>query len=198
MITSYDHQVFDSLPDVTTAANTVKDKEGEQLIRSAVKDLLLKHSLNNKLGVALVHRHFDLKPDEVMVDYQGVATPWNTALLDQYSTFGSVLPLSWVVVDGKPRPYEFYYATKASADGSEAIELPRDFVAEYDSLLKRSGLEGFLGIRALKGQSGEGNEGTMEFTQRYATFTVPYKSGSGYKPKGAVYRTAWSFRGQGR
>ncbi|KAH8904126.1 hypothetical protein BR93DRAFT_940266 [Coniochaeta sp. PMI_546] len=194
MTTSYQHEVFDSLPDVTTAATTVRDEEGEQLIRSAVKDLLLKYSLNDKLGVALVHRHFDLKPDEVMVDYHGVATPWNTALLDHYSGFGSVQPLSWVVVDGTPRPYEFYYSTDTPSDKMCTADLPEDFVTEYESLLTGGGLEGYLGIRALRGQPGNGIEGTMEFTQRYATFTVPYNASSEYKPKGALYRTCWAFR----
>lgn len=194
MIASYQHEVFDSLPDVTTAATTVRDKQGEQLIRSAVKSLLLKYSLNDKIGVALVHRHFDLKPDEVMVDYHGVATPWNSALLDHYNTFGSVQPLSWVIVDGKPQPYEFYYSTENAADDTGIFDLPDAFVAEYETILKAGKLEGYLGLRALRGQPGNGVEGTMEFTQRYATFTVPYNAGSGYKPKGALYRTCWAFR----
>jgi hypothetical protein len=200
MITSYDQEVFNGLPDVTTAATTVKDKEGEQLIRGVVRDLLLKHGLNDKLGVALVHRHFDLKPDEVMVDYHGVATPWNTALIDHYDSFGSVHPLSWVIVDGNPVPYEFYYSadaattTTTSGDDSVVFDLPKDFVAEYEAILKAGGLQGYLGIRALRGQPGAGAGGTMEFTQRYATFTVPYSPGSGYVPKGALYRTCWAFR----
>jgi hypothetical protein len=186
----YDPLVFDRISDVHVAAAAVKENNGEEIIRSSLKGLLQDYAVNDHLGVALVHRHFDLKPDEVMVDYRGVATPWNKALLDNYQAYGSILPLSWVLIDGKPCPYEFYFTT--DPDDHEH-ELPPGFLSKYNATLKSQGLDGFLGIRALKKAAGEEKLGTMEFTQRYATFVVPYDGKSDYKPKGAVYRTCWSF-----
>lgn len=188
---SYDPAVFDTLSPINVAGARIRNIEGEQLIKTAFRDLITKHGINNNIGVALVHRHFTLKPDEIMVEYRGVATPWDTAALKRYAGFGSVLPLSWVLVDGQLRPYEFYFST----DPSEvAFDVPLKFLSQFDALLKFNGLDGVLGIRALREMGHESATHMMEFTQRYATFTVPWSGKLENTAGESLYRTSWSFR----
>ncbi|KAK7409154.1 hypothetical protein QQX98_008647 [Neonectria punicea] len=185
---AYDPLVFDGLPAVDIAATKVKSQDGDHLVKTAIRDLFIKHNVRDKIGVALVHRHFDLRSDEIMVDYQGVATPWSAGVLNQYDGFGRILPLSYVVFDGKLHPYEFYF----TADSSEQpLDVPPELIADWEDLMKHNELGGLLGIRALRKEASTSH--MMEFTQRFATFTVPWE-GKPSSPSSGVYQTCWSFR----
>jgi len=196
---TYDPVIFGSLPEVDIAAVKLKSHGGEDLINNGIKDLLHKHGVTDSFGVALVHRHFDLKPDEIMVECRGVATPWSSSGLERYARVGKVLPLSWVIVEGRLHPYEFFFSTDSA---NMTVDVPEGFVSEYGALVKSQGLDGVLGIRALRKEDDEVSGSVacdvlMEFTERYATFTVPLDTEEVKNTAGNLYQTSWSFTSAG-
>jgi hypothetical protein len=58
-----------SLPDIADVPKLV-DADHECL--DAIRDVLLRHNAIGRFGVHLVHKHFEVAPDEVLVEYTDV------------------------------------------------------------------------------------------------------------------------------
>jgi hypothetical protein len=187
----YDDTMFNSLVEVNVAAAKVRSLNGENFINTKLKELFEKYSLNETLAVALCHRHFDLKSDEIMVERNDVATPWAIDAATRFRYIGTILPLSWVVWHGQLRPYEFYFSPEAD---QTSIDIPADFAVEFDAALRSIGLEHLLALRVLRNKTGELKR-SVELQERYATFTVPWESGKfDSSPDMTLFQTTWEFR----
>ena len=44
------------------------------------RELFTKHETDRVFGLVLNHRHFDMGPNERLVEYRGTSVPWNTML----------------------------------------------------------------------------------------------------------------------
>jgi len=58
-----------SLPDIADVPR-ISDADHECL--DAIRDVLIRHNAVGRFGVHLVHKHFDVAPDEVLVEYTDV------------------------------------------------------------------------------------------------------------------------------
>ena len=65
MSTAYSSEVFDSLSDHLTAAEKVEE-HNDALMR--VGSILCKHNLYDQLAIVLLHKHFDIKDEERLVE----------------------------------------------------------------------------------------------------------------------------------
>jgi hypothetical protein len=170
---SYEPKVFDQIGPIEVAGEKADTFEAGDFVNTVLKQLLIQHQLNDKLGISLCHRHFDLRPDEILVEHGGVATAWASDAESRYAKIGSILPLSWVVWEGKLRPYEFYFSHDTS---EEPFEIPPNFLEAFDSALRGKGLNHLLGLRLLR-TNGEGlPTKTVELKERHATFSIPWTS----------------------
>src|SRR5690348_2123803 len=63
VLKQYSQAVYAQLGDVDVIAKLVDEKD-----ISTLGKIILMHGYENDVGVAIAHRHFDLKPDEVMIE----------------------------------------------------------------------------------------------------------------------------------
>jgi len=79
---NYDSKFYQTIPDLYPAITSFSNKNGKELI-TKFGNIFVKHHMYNKYSLIVVHRHFDLNPNEILVetfnsDYTvRVALPWN-------------------------------------------------------------------------------------------------------------------------
>lgn len=135
----YEHSIYMSLPEFSVVAQAFRARRGKHFINT-VRELFLRHNIEDTLGVCLVHRHFDLAPDERLVEEGKTSTPWT---LDRVNN-ANVIASAWAFRGGILYPYEFEVA---SAPG-EAPQLPPAFLQDLYTLLLQNGYQDQLGINA--------------------------------------------------
>ncbi len=104
-------------------------------------------------GIGLLHRHFDLNPDEILVEHGSTSTPWPVPPDPLNFMGGRIVPRSWYfpTASSEPRPYEFGFerhdevVRPASADP----ESHAAFVADLREILNKHSLTSLLGLVAL-------------------------------------------------
>jgi hypothetical protein len=64
-IGDYHFETWSQLPHIQTA--TEEGKKTEDSIR-ILGDIIVKHGLQNDVGIVLLHRHFDITEDEILVE----------------------------------------------------------------------------------------------------------------------------------
>lgn len=141
-IHSYDPKVYSSLLDFSEVAQAFRARKGKYFIRT-VRELYLRHNVEECLGVGLVHRHFDLDADERLVQEGNKSAPWKTERANK----AHVVPSAWAFRHGALYPYEF----EVASGKTKAPELPPAFVAELYMLLLENGYQETLGINTFHG-----------------------------------------------
>lgn len=186
---------------------------GQSDIHHKIKSLgqiFVKHGVHPDFGVILLHRHFDLKEQEIMVETMSEdnvyssAVPWkvtggNTAYpsdekgikchLSEKKNF--IVPASWYFgSDGSLRSYEFI------SDCQNLPHPPQPFLTELHNELERMGCSELFGIRRL-GQLRYGL--SWEISPRdVRTNLTKFGSEMPTKLQGEVMNTVvWSFLGNG-
>ncbi len=200
LIKPYTSEFFNSLPGLGDSSDSFRSNDGNAAVDSAFQDLFVRHKMTKLFGLGLVHRHFDLKPNELLVDVNGTSTAWGVPDLPEAPVsaeyqkhHGRIRPHSWTVDGERLAPYEFYYEPDFSSGGLNFEGLATvdpQFLREFIDLLKIHKLSGVLGLRLLRELNGR----QLEVTERAAnvTFDVPDdltpENGSQY------LEAAWMFR----
>ncbi|WP_157815946.1 hypothetical protein [Spirosoma pollinicola] len=69
-----------------------------------VRDVLKKHGRQERFGVTLLHKHFDLASDEVLVEYTDVASRVQTIKPEKKgSALLNTIETNWILGDGDPK-----------------------------------------------------------------------------------------------
>jgi hypothetical protein len=99
--------------------------------------LIEKYEIERVFGVVLNHRHFNMSPNERLVEYAGTSVPWEK-MPDRTQ------PNRWFVSgDNRYLPYKFHYSPDDDSDGdstpdnqkySEFINCFNDILGEKDAL----------------------------------------------------------------
>lgn len=164
----YEPEAYDSLPSLRLASEQFQQLQAATAVRGSIRDLFLKHKAYKHLGIALLHKHFSIRPTERLVDCRSISAPWDVGnetdtSIRKYDSF--ILPRSFRLIQGKFVPYEFDFS-----DVDSPCQVDRKFLSELSSLLYQHGLDQVLGIRTLdKHDSGlavEVTEGRMNIMIR--------------------------------
>ncbi|KAE9566761.1 hypothetical protein CGMCC3_g17072 [Colletotrichum fructicola] len=151
-INEYSHQHFQDLPTLEYAkAKFLGEAKGEEVIATTIKNFFVESGMDRTFGVAMLHRHFDLDPNEKLVEYRGTSTPWAATVPGMEGLHGSVWAFD---KDGVLRPTEFRYSGSEDAQLSSAA---MEFVDRFKTLLKDLGLIGFLGLSRYPGDDFQGS-----------------------------------------
>ncbi|KAJ5394741.1 hypothetical protein N7509_006528 [Penicillium cosmopolitanum] len=103
---SVDH--FQTLPSLEVARTNFMELNGDDLVKDVFKKFFIEQSMDRTFGLAMLHRHFDLEPDEMLVDYEGTSVPWKSGHVSGMKPPQSAI---WAVSsDGEFRPTEFYFS----------------------------------------------------------------------------------------
>lgn len=151
-VAPFSHEHFQSLPPLNAAVENYHNLDGPKLVQGVFKEFFVKHGMEYTFGLALPHRHFDLKPGTRLVSYNGVSTPWPT---EPGIGMQEPSPSNWSFsADGKLFPTEFRYAKGHTFHMGEREEA---FVAEFKAELDRLGLGQLFGLCEYPGNDFEGS-----------------------------------------
>ncbi|KAL1878147.1 hypothetical protein Daus18300_002063 [Diaporthe australafricana] len=190
----YDHLAVDSMFDIDVSAKRLQELDGWSHIKSCIRDVFIRHNVNEKFGVGLLHRHYDISPNEKIVELGPVSTP-QVVGDDEEITGGSVLPHTWRVHEGELKPTEFRFVAQRDVAGTQRAEFPAGFVQELIAVIESAALENVLGINMIK--RGGDQEKTMEITYGRSSIIIPAVPVEGDNVLGpqslAAFEAAWSF-----
>jgi hypothetical protein len=136
-VAEYSPCIYQSLPGFDDIAKAFKDRKGKYFIR-AVREIYLKHGVEECLGVGLVHRHFDMDSDEILVQEGMISKPYTMKEIED----SNIVPTSWTFRDNTLYPYEFEFAPSDAT----AFGFSQEFLTELRDLLKAFDYDTFLGI----------------------------------------------------
>ena len=150
----------------------------------------MRHNANETFVLQLLHRHFDMDPNEKLVEYGPVQNPWPVAADQEFVQGGHVLPKSWRMYNDELHPFEFQFFP--------ATEQPRTpvftkaFVNELRDVLLKTGLDNIVGISLTDPAADSKPDDLVEITIGRNSMMVP----AGKAPAEGVDSTvaaAWSF-----
>lgn len=107
-IVHYSHNHFQTLPSLNQARESFLKSGGDELVQGVFKDFFIKHKMEYTFGLAMPHRHFNIPPGQLMVNYNGTATAWNATPGDGMD---KPQPAAWSFSPaGELVPIEFSYS----------------------------------------------------------------------------------------
>ena len=159
---------YNLLPTLNQARSVFDQRNRRHLVKNDLRTLFRKHSVEDKLGVGLVHRHFDLRPEERLVEYNGTSTPWQCrdCFLGR-----KIVPIAWQLDAEGMFPYEFRFST-TSEDAKEVLDLQRqsNFLGAFNDILRSHGLSSVIGLCPMPA---EGVQSSLEVTHGRANINIP-------------------------
>lgn len=155
-IVHYSHNHFQTLPSLNQARESFLKSGGDELVQGVFKDFFIKHKMEYTFGLAMPHRHFNIPPGQLMVNYNGTATAWNATPGDGMD---KPQPAAWSFSPaGELVPIEFSYSKGHKFEFGEKESV---FVAEFRRLLDGRDLRDVFGLCEYPGDD---FEGTCEIT----------------------------------
>lgn len=153
VIAQYSHTIFDSLSPFFIARNEVKNFK-EMLIK--VGDIICKYNLHKFIGVSMLHKHFNLHSDEILVEQisqQG-------SLIKPSKSKESVFPYMWKLFYDQASnklmwsPLEFIKLDEQSKQlniiaNLKNLETNTKFLEEIAELLNEHSLQNIFGLSLL-------------------------------------------------
>jgi len=167
-LSDYLHDAYSDLPPLCSAHRAFVLKDNHDTIHDKLGPIFRKHHADEAFGLGLLHRHFDMTPDERLVQLNNISTPWNEA--DATRVGGTAVPAAWLFRDSKIVPYEFCFISNDSTKVPASVAEYPAFLEELLSALKDLGLQNSLGLRV---HPGPDFEGSVEFTVGRANICVP-------------------------
>ena len=79
-VLSYNAQHYNSLPSIADAGTNLRPAD-IALLTSTIGPVFVKHDIQKLFGMTLLHNHFSLDADEILVNIGSVAVPWKTSSL---------------------------------------------------------------------------------------------------------------------
>ncbi|KAI1029062.1 hypothetical protein LB504_012949 [Fusarium proliferatum] len=191
---SYDHRAVDAMTDVDVAAQRLQELNGLDHMKSCIRDVFMKHGVDKVFGVGLLHRHYDVAPNEKIIELGPVSSPWVVGD-DEVVTGGSVLPHTWRVFGGELKPTEFKFVPQRDLSNVDRPVFPAAFVKELIGVLQETGLDEVLGVSLY--EAGDPDNETMEVTYGRSSIVIPSTGLIGSKvigPQGFdAFQAAWTF-----
>ncbi|KAJ5491649.1 hypothetical protein N7539_003216 [Penicillium diatomitis] len=78
------------------------------LSKNVFKVFFIEQGTDRTFGLAMLHRHFDLEPGGMLVDYEGTSVPWNES---HVSEMNPLEPAIWAISsDGDIKPTGFCFS----------------------------------------------------------------------------------------
>ncbi|PWY69053.1 hypothetical protein BO70DRAFT_400113 [Aspergillus heteromorphus CBS 117.55] len=176
----YDHRAFDALMDVDESAQYFESLTGYEHLRSGLRDIFMRHGVNDELAVALLHRHFEMAANEKLVELGPVSSPWPIAAHEDSVVGGHILPHTWRVFENE-------------LQDAQKVQFSLAFFKDFHQYVKKNGLENVIGITHIDHgrDASESDVQLMEITHGRNSIMVPTIPTS--ELPGPVFQTIWSF-----
>ena len=79
-VLAYSAQHYNSLPSIADASRSLKPAD-IALLTTTIGQVFVKHKVQKLFSIILLHNHFSLDENEILVNYESVAVPWKTPSL---------------------------------------------------------------------------------------------------------------------
>jgi hypothetical protein len=103
---SYSASVFHGIPSLHECNAGFHSKGGTEFLTMHLRPLIRAYGYEERYGVGLVHKHFEIKPDEILVEYQSITSPWKVRT--NYHG-AAICPTAWTFTGDEMIPYEFEF-----------------------------------------------------------------------------------------
>lgn len=87
----------------------------------------MRHSVNEDLAIALLHRHFAMSANEKLVELGPVSSPWPVPADEDAVTGGFVLPRTWRLFRNELHPVEFRFVPKDDLKAVKQVQFTVGF-----------------------------------------------------------------------
>jgi hypothetical protein len=135
-----------SVEDANAAIRT-DDVIGDFL--ASASELFVRHDVQSRFGVALLHKHNTCDDGESMIQYAGTVND-ETALITRPVTkvidYGAEVPWVWALSDGQFYPMEFTTDKVARSLFTNERDVPAGFLDEFIDLSTRSPIGHLIGL----------------------------------------------------
>lgn len=189
----YAAEKFNSLPFLGESNKAFQAIGGKEALFSDLEALFIRYGVTNLLGLILVHRHFDVNEDELLVECNGTAQPWTVP--DSASIYddddGIIKPQSWVFLRGRLMPFEFFFEPSFSSPKDPNLDplsgVDSAFFREFESLLQQRHLDSTLGLCLLS----RCPEPQIEITRERSNITFNVSEDKFRNAQGEFTDVAW-------
>lgn len=79
-VTRFSTEIFNKIPTLEYSNRALEQTSPGTL--NNLRDLVVDARLNDRFGYSLLHRHFPLKQQQILVELNGVTAPWKVSDLD--------------------------------------------------------------------------------------------------------------------
>ena len=185
----YSVEHYNSLPELGDAKQEFDAANVFNILYTEIGSIFIKHQVQDILGITLLHNHFPLDPNEMLVTFNSVAVPWDTT--SGVKELSSVNATAWRFTDHGLAPYEFAHAAIAVPLGQHPMP---SFLQELAVTFRKWNLTNILGICSL-GETSIDSPVAMEFTEGRANITLPFD----ITPNdGSAVDAMWQFSSSGQ
>jgi hypothetical protein len=163
------HEGFNTLPLLEPAHNMFVDRNAEKYLNGPIRDVFLKHNMQDRYGVSLLHRHFSMDSDERLVEYGAISTPWTLYETDDHeieAMGGYIVPQNYRLNDNDelcPFEFEMQYDRPSGASG-----ITPEFLHDLNQVFQEHNLSDVFGLR----KRGPPTDLTLEITQGRANIMI--------------------------
>ncbi|KAL8957737.1 MAG: hypothetical protein Q9193_005068 [Seirophora villosa] len=180
---SVDH--YNSLPELGVAKEQFDSTQVLDVLFTEIRGIFLKHHVENTFGIALLHNHFLLEPNEMLVHISdSAALPWDTT--SGAKELSDIKAIAWRFTDQGLAPYEFAHA--AAVASLDRHPMP-SFLVDLAVILQKWKLTNILGLCSL-GETSVDEPATMEFTEGRVNITLPFDIAPN---DGSTINAMWQF-----
>lgn len=74
-IGKYSIEHFQGLPSLEIAHTKFTKLNSDRLVKELFKNFFTEQGIDYKFGLAILYRHFNLKPSEILMDYDSISIP---------------------------------------------------------------------------------------------------------------------------
>jgi hypothetical protein len=153
---------YNNLPSICDASSSFRRVGGRKILYD-LQDVFVKHNMCEKYGVILLHRHFKLDENEIIIEIVGdnniyISTPWKnemgkvTPKHDPFTEYNVDLkkanhfrPHSWKINnDDELEGYEYFFD-----ENPDDILLDKKFTDEFKETIQKLCLTNVLGLRLI-------------------------------------------------
>ena len=104
--TVYDHAAYAALPSLGDVRNLFISCGTDNTVNGKLKDILVKHGLTDKFGLALLDSHAKIQSHECLAHFGNSAIPISIKETPPSTLF----PCTWKVTNSGVLPFEFYFS----------------------------------------------------------------------------------------
>ncbi|PUU77178.1 hypothetical protein B9Z19DRAFT_1128629 [Tuber borchii] len=146
----YQPEVFAQLHNIDEAYRRLEEKTVSKEMLGEVRSLFIRYGVHRTLGIMVLHKHFDMTPEEKLVEFGNVSTPWLVPEANGDSVFGGkVVPRSWAFSSGHLYPIEFGF-NPPTVENFPKMSFDQDFVVGLYGLLVGLGIGDLVGLTMLR------------------------------------------------